>query len=661
MSAVLKKASFSQHAEKQLPVVVIGTGPVGIRVVEELMLREPELSIVLYGNEPWEPYNRVRLTGLLTGEMNLGNINNSLKLDAGHQVTQYHNCKIVAVDQRRQQVVDCLGRRQSYYKLVFATGSSPHIPNIPGLEKPGTYTFRNLNDVQELLARRTRSRHTVVLGGGLLGLEAAVGLHKLNTRVTVIDHAGHLMSQQLDEEAGALLREHMLTRQINVLLGQPVKEVLGDEVVTGIRLGTGKVIDCDTIVISTGIRPNIDLALASGIAVGRGIKVNDSMQTSDENIYAVGECCEHRENVYGLVAPGLEQARVAAHQIVGGKSNYIGAQSSSRLKVAGVNVYSIGNIHEYENTAQLSSLTWKSSDNLQYRKLFFKRNRLTGAIAFGAWPESNRIQEAVNRHKIIWPWQRMHFVHKGMLWSSDSDTGVSDWPSSAVICQCMQVRRGVLSSAIENGCKTLQDLSAQTGASTVCGSCSVLLTDMLGDKSIPRDTASGRLVLFSTIALLALIAIIILPAFPYQQSVQSALQWDILWRDNLYKQISGFTLLGLSVLASLISLRKRIKKFNIGQYFSWRWLHILTGVLIVTTLIAHTGMRLGFNLNGYLMLCMTALLFTGAVGGTLIGLQHKLPRRYGSSVKELSLWSHILLLWPLPVLLGFHVFKSYWF
>jgi nitrite reductase (NADH) large subunit len=661
MSAVLKTANISQHAGTQLPIVVVGTGPVGIRLVEDLMLKDPGLSIIIYGNEPWEPYNRVRLTGLLTGEMNLGNISNGLKLEVGHQITQYHNCRIVSVDQKRQQVIDCLGRRQSYYKLVFATGSSPHIPNIPGLDKLGTYTYRNLNDIQELLARRTRSRHTVILGGGLLGLEAAIGLQKLGTKVTVIDHADHLMSQQLDEQAGALLREHIMARHINVLLGKPVKEVLGDEAVTGIRLGSGQVIECDTIVISTGIRPNIDLALAAGIAVGKGIKVNDSMQTSDAHIYAVGECCEHRDKVYGLVAPGLEQARVAAHQIIGGKSSYKGAQSSSRLKVAGVYVYSIGNFNEFENTLHYSTLTWKSSDNQSYRKLFFNRNRLTGAIAFGEWPESNRIQEAINRHKLIWPWQRMQFVQKGILWSAESNSSVIDWPSTAVVCQCMQVNRGVLTHAIEGGCKTQEELVTATGASTVCGSCSGLLADMLGDKSIPPDKASGRLVIFSTLALLSLIAIVLLPSFSYQQSVQASIQWDLLWRDSLFKQISGFTLLGLSVLVSLISLRKRLTKFNLGQYFSWRWLHILTGVMIVATLIAHTGMRLGYNLNGYLMLCMIALLFAGSIGGAVIGLQHKLPRRYVGPLKELSLWSHILLLWPLPVLLGFHVFKSYWF
>jgi nitrite reductase (NADH) large subunit len=211
MSAVLDENLLHADAEAATPVVVVGTGPVGIRFVEELLQRSPDTRVTLYGNEPWEPYNRVRLAGLLTGELNFAGIQNPLKLPGRHQVIQHHNCAIVSIDRAHRQVCDRIGRRQGYSQLVLATGSSPHIPGIEGIDRRGVFTFRNLDDAQRLLARRARSRHAVVLGGGLLGLEAARGLQKHHTEVTVVEHAVRLMAQQLDDEAADLLRERLLS------------------------------------------------------------------------------------------------------------------------------------------------------------------------------------------------------------------------------------------------------------------------------------------------------------------------------------------------------------------------------------------------------------------------------------------------------------------
>jgi nitrite reductase (NADH) large subunit len=185
MSAVLEENICGADVETTTPIVVVGTGPVGIRFVEELLSRKPDTPIVIYGNEPWEPYDRVRLASLLSGELNLAAIQNPLRLMTNHRVVQHHNCEIVALDRDNKKVYDRLGNCQGYSQLVLATGSSPHIPNIEGVQRSGIYTFRNLNDAQHLLARRARCRRAVVLGGGLLGLEAARGLRRYNTEVTV--------------------------------------------------------------------------------------------------------------------------------------------------------------------------------------------------------------------------------------------------------------------------------------------------------------------------------------------------------------------------------------------------------------------------------------------------------------------------------------------
>lgn len=661
MSAVLEENSFYHNTHAPAPVVVVGTGPVGIRFVVELLTRDPHSRVVIYGNEPWEPYNRVRLSGLLTGELDLSSIHNPLKLNTHHNVLQHHNCEIVAIDRENKQVIDRHGNVQPYSQLILATGSTPHIPNIEGIRKPGVFTFRNLNDAQKLIARSTRSRRTVVLGGGLLGLETARGLNKHNTEVIVIDHARHLMAQQLDDRAGSMLRDHMLSQNIQVVLGDSVKCVLGDDRVTGIELRSNHKIECDTIVLAAGIKPNLDLARVASIAIGRGIRVNDQMQTSDADVFAIGECAEHRGRIYGLVAPGLEQARVAALKITGGKSQYTGAQSITRLKVAGVSVFSVGPTSERDAYSHLNSLIWRSADNNYYRKLLFQRNRLIGAIAYGDWTENNRLQDLVQRTRYVWPWQRKRFLREGNLWSAQDDANVSEWPANAIVCQCANVSRGTLSMAVQAGHGSVKSLCTQTGASSICGSCKPLLADLLGSKTIEPEKGNRTLVWTGVVSLLLAFTMLFAPAIPFADSVQVKLQWDQLLRDSLLKQISGFSLLGLGVLISLISLRKRVSHIRLGDFSYWRVIHVVLGTFIALTLVAHTGLRLGFNLNLYLMLSFVSLMLVGAIASGVIGLQHVLPRRVSKQTREMSLWSHILLLWPLPALLSFHVLKSYWF
>ena len=373
-------------------------------------------------------------------------------------------CEIVAIYPDNKKVYDRLGNSQNYSQLVLATGSSPHVPNIEGIQQSGVYTFRNLDDAQQLIARRTRSRRAIVLGGGLLGLEAARGLQKYNTDVTIIEHASRLMAQQLDDESGSLLREHIISQNIQIVLGDSVKRVLGDDAISGVELRSGRSIDCDTLVIATGIRPNLKLARDAGIAVGRGIRVNDQMRTSSADVFAVGECAEHRDRIYGLVAPGLEQASVAAHTIAGGTSRYFGSQAVTRLKVVGVSLISAGRCSERDASSQLRSLTWRRPDSSGYRRLLLQRNRLRGVIAFGDWDESSRAQEGVQRGCYIWPWQRRRFLRTGDIWPVQEATSVNDWPASAVVCQCTGVKLGTLSKALLAGHCSVQALCVDTGS-----------------------------------------------------------------------------------------------------------------------------------------------------------------------------------------------------
>jgi nitrite reductase (NADH) large subunit len=661
MSAVLEENIEQRDTGLAAPVIVVGTGPVGIRFVEELLQRKPDTPVIIYGNEPWEPYNRVRLTGLLTGELTFAGIQNRLKLAANNHVVQHHNCGIVSIDRSNRRVVDELGRSQPYAKLILATGSRPHIPNIEGIDKEGIFAFRSLNDAQLLLARRARSRRAVVLGGGLLGLEAARGLQKYNTEVFVVEHASRLMAQQLDDEAGELLNEHLLSQGVRVVLGDSVKKVLGEACIKGVALRSGRTIECDTMVIATGIHPNLELARDAGISVGRGVRVNDQMQTSDNDVFAIGECAEHRDRVYGLVSPGLEQAGVAAHHLAGHSSFYVGSQAATRLKVVGVSVFSAGRCGERDAISQLKHLKWRAYDSNGYRKLLLRRNRLVGVIAYGDWDEISRLQEAVQHERYIWPWQQRRFISTGDVWAPRQAASVGEWPAGSVVCQCAHVTRGTLSKAVSAGHCTVEALCEQTGASSVCGSCKPLLVDLVGSQAVEPETGSRTLVWTGLVSLLAAMAMLLAPGIPMSETVQTGIRWDELWRNGLIKQITGFSLLGLGLLISLISVRKRFKSVNFGQFGHWRLVHVLLGILVVGMLIAHTGLRLGYELNLYLMLSFVGLLIAGGVASGVIGLQHILPRALASRTREISMWTHILLIWPLPALLGFHILKGYWF
>ena len=292
-STVETSLSTAPNPDQQ-PIVIVGNGPVGMRAAKELLERVPEHPVVIYGDEQYEPYNRVRLSSWLAGEVDWEGLAQPLDPPFGAKIEERIGYRIATIEPRRRRVIDASGRAQNYSKLILATGSTPFVPNIPGVDLDGIFTFRDLDDTNRLLARRARSHHTVVVGGGLLGLEAARGMQRANTRVTVIEHADRLLGNQLDEEASRLLQAEVKALGIDIIIGDGIADIGGRERVERIRLRSGTALDCDTLVIAAGIRPNIALAKSARLAFGRGIQVDDNMRTSDPDIYAVGECAEHR-------------------------------------------------------------------------------------------------------------------------------------------------------------------------------------------------------------------------------------------------------------------------------------------------------------------------------------------------------------------------------
>jgi len=643
------------------PIVIVGAGPVGVRCAEELLRHEPARPIVLYGDEPWEPYQRVRLSSLLVGEIDWSGIDNRPRLPMEHRVVQRYHCAVTAIDRARKEVRDATGRTQRYSRLVLATGSRPYVPSIPGVDRTGVYTFRDLNDVQRLLARSVRTRRTVVLGGGLLGIEAARALTRHATSVTLVQHAPRLMNRQLDDVAARYLQCHVESLGIRVVLNDSVRETIGDSAITAVQLLSGLTLECDTLVLATGIQANSGLALAAGLSIGRGVRVDDQLRTSDENIYAIGECAEHRGQVVGLVAPGLEQAAVAAHVLSGGAARYEGSVAATHLKVVDLPVFSVGETGDDENPVEDDVLVFVREHDGVYRKLILRHGRIVGAIAIGEFPEASVLQEAVTHRRRVGPIARLRFRRVGRVWSEAGADSVAYWPAAATVCNCVAISRGRLSEVIASGCASVECLGERTGAGRVCGSCKPLLAELAGTQSAPNVVPGRAALLGSTFATVLLLIAFLWPGGIAPASTVQAGAWpEKLWTDGTWKQVTGYSLLGLGLIGLLLSLRKRWSRFKTGDFGWWRVMHVVLGLGALAVLVAHTGLHSGMNFNFYLLASFLALTKLGSLSSVVVALEAR-PTRASRRWKQLATWAHILLVWPVPALLTFHVLSVYYF
>jgi nitrite reductase (NADH) large subunit len=395
-------------------------------------------------------------------------------------------------------------------------------------------------------------------------------------------------------------------------------------------------------VLATGIQANAELAFSSGLSIGRGVRVDDSLRTSDPDIYAIGECAEHRGQVVGLVAPGLEQAAVVAHLLSGGEARYEGSVAATELKVVDLPVFSAGTTGDDENPVEHQILVFSKEG--VYRKLLLHQGRLVGVIAIGECPEAAALREAVTHRRRVGLVARLRFLQQGQVWNSAGSEGVAYWPAAATVCNCAAVSRGTLGRAVAEGCADVESLCQATGAGRVCGSCRPLLAELVG-ASTQAEPQPGRIGML---------------AAAVADTVQGGWQPEILWLDAFWKQVSGYTLLGLGAIASLLTLRKRWKRVTFGSYPWWRVAHAALGTTAVVVLLAHTGLRLGNHLNFLLIATFLALTALGVSAGAVTALE-RAPTRLTRRVRALSGYWHVVLLWPLPALLGFHILSVYYF
>jgi nitrite reductase (NADH) large subunit len=475
-------------------LVVLGNGMAAGRVLEELFARAPDrYDVTVFGAEPRVNYDRIMLSPVLAGDKEFDDI---IVHDdawyARHNVDLRKGETVVAIDRAAQSVRTESGVVEPYDHLLIATGSRPILLPIPGAELPGVVTFRDLDDVNAMLAAAKQGGNAVVIGGGLLGLEAAAGLALNGMKTTVIHLMPTLMERQLDPNAAYLLQKAIEKRGIEVLTGANTNAILGDGKVTAVRLEDGRTLPADLVVMAVGIRPNTALAKQAGLEVKRGLVVDDLLRTNDENIFAVGECVEHRGQCYGLVAPLYDMAKTLGAALAGDEvSGYTGSATSTKLKVTGVDLFSAGDFAEGEDEIVL-----RDPSRGVYKRVVLRENRIIGAVLYGDTGDGPWYFDLLKKSADITSMRDMLIfgqAYQGGGAPLDPAAAVAALSDDVEICGCNGVCKGTITKTITvKGLTTLEDVRVQTKASSSCGQCTskveALLRATLGDSY----TAAGR-------------------------------------------------------------------------------------------------------------------------------------------------------------------------
>ena len=468
-------------ADTRPHLVVIGNGMAGCRAVEEILARDPaRYRITIFGAEPRVNYNRIMLSPVLAGEKSFDDIViNPPDWYAGNGITLVSGDPVVRIDRQAATVTTRGGVITGYDRLLIATGSDPFIIPVPGHDLHGVVSFRDMDDVNRMLAAAGRGGNAVVIGGGLLGLEAAHGLSLRGMKVTVLHLMPTLMERQLDEAAGWLLKQALEARGQTILTGADTAAILGDGKVEAVRLKDGAEIPADLVVMAVGIRPNAALAREAGLDVGRGIKVDDSMQTSDPAILAVGECVEHEGQCYGLVAPLWDMCRALADGVTGGDGLFRPTATSTKLKVSGIDVFSAGHFGSGDGC---EDIVLRDASRGIYKRLVVRNDRLVGAVLYGDTADGGWYFDLIRRSEDISSLRDLivfgqAFAHGGG--QADPSAAVAALPDDAEVCGCNGVSKGRVLACIADGATNLDSVRATCKASASCGSCTPTVERLL--------------------------------------------------------------------------------------------------------------------------------------------------------------------------------------
>ncbi len=461
------------HKQK---LVLVGNGMAGVRCIEEILQHNPDaFEITIFGSEPHVNYNRILLSTVLQGSTSVADIvindrnwyeQNNIQLFSGETV--------VAVDTEKKVIQTDQNRQVPYDILILATGSVPFMLPLPGADKDGVIAFRTIEDCQTMVETAKQYKKAVVIGGGLLGLEAARGLLNLGMDVHVVHIADYLMERQLDRTAAEMLQAELEAQGMKFLLEKHTAEIAGEDRVERLVFKDGTDVEADLVVMAVGVRPNVKLAQESGIEVNRAIVVNDYLETSVPNVYAVGECVEHRGMVYGLVKPLYEQGKILAKRICGIDSDgYEGSVLSTQLKISGVDVFSVGQFIEDETA---KAVTIHNAADGIYKKAVFREDKMIGAVLFGDTKDGTKLLDIIVKQRDVSDTDKVSLLQS----SSGGDNEVAQMAHSSIICNCNGVSKGSIIEAVQTkGLTTVEEIKACTKASGSCGGCKPLVADLL--------------------------------------------------------------------------------------------------------------------------------------------------------------------------------------
>ncbi|HWL11764.1 MAG TPA: nitrite reductase large subunit NirB [Ureibacillus sp.] len=454
-------------------LVVIGNGMAGVRCVEEILNKSAEaFDITIFGKEIHPNYNRILLSKVLQGSTTIESIMlNDWDWYQENGITFYKNEMVTDIN-TDEKWVRSSERLVNYDELIIATGSNPFILPIPGVEKVGVTAFRTIDDCEKIIDASKHYKKAMVIGGGLLGLEAARGLLDLGMEVTVVHLAETLMERQLDQTAAKMLQKELEKQGMHFLLSKSSAEITGETRVDGIRFTDGSWCETDLVVMAVGVRPNIQVAANTAIEVNRAIVVDDYMRTNIPNVYAVGECLEHRGIVYGLVAPLYEQGKVLASYLCGENSKgYEGSVLSTQLKISGVDVYSTG---EFMGDDELQSIEFYDGIKNTYKKIVVRNQIIVGAVLFGNIEESTKLAGMIKRGASFTE------LEMDTEKNEQKDSFVATMPDHEVVCMCNGVSKGTIVQAIcEQSLEGVDEVKACTKASSSCGGCRPMVTSIL--------------------------------------------------------------------------------------------------------------------------------------------------------------------------------------
>ena len=470
-------------------LVVIGNGMSGLRTIEDLLeLTKDKYDITVYGEEPYVNYNRIMLSYILSQEKTFEDtiINHQSWYDENN-ITLNKGDKVISIDKTNKTIISQNGKVESYDKLLIATGSLPFIPKTSGSNLKNVIAFRNKFDVDTIIKTIDKSKTAVVVGGGLLGLEAAYGIAMHGVKTILVHRSGSILSQQLDSTGGKLLQKNLEKYGIEFKLNTTVTEISGDSEVEKVTFSDETSVESNIVVFATGIIPNKELAIDAGLDVNKGIVVDDFLTTSDESIFAIGECVEHSGNTYGLVAPLYEQAKVLAKKLASKETvGYTGSTLSTRLKISGVDLFSAGDYLGDVTTEELILLDEKAG---VYKKLVIYDNKIIGMVLYGDTADASWYLKLLKEHTDISDLRTKILFGKSAL-SGDSGHGGNDVNSMSddeEVCGCNGVCKGDIVNAIKDkDLKSLGDVKSCTKAGASCGSClglvEQILVNTLGDE-----------------------------------------------------------------------------------------------------------------------------------------------------------------------------------